>query len=102
MRFWGKRRFAVSSNASDTATVSPDGSMTLSRLIKGERGRIVRITGGRGFISRLGTLGFIPGHVVEMEANYGTGPIIVNVEGVEIALGRGEADKIEVEPIAEG
>jgi len=102
MRFWNRRRFGVSSNASDTATVSHDGSIPLSRLVKGERGRIVRITGGRGFISRLGTLGFIPGHVVEMEANYGTGPIIVNVEGVEIALGRGEAEKIEVEPVAEG
>ncbi len=100
MRFWGRRRFTAGNVATDVAT-GPSGRMTLSHLTKGQRGRIVKITGGRGFVSRLGVLGFIPGNLVEMEANYGTGPIIVNVEGVEIALGRGEADRIEIEPVEE-
>jgi ferrous iron transport protein A len=101
MRFWGKRRFAMNSVTPSTSPSPSDGRIALSQLVQGQKGRIVQITGGRGFVSRLGTLGFIPGHVVEMEANYGTGPIIVNVEGVEIALGRGEADRIAVIPIAE-
>lgn len=57
---------------------------------------------GWGLTSRLATLGFTPGAKVTIEQNFGHGPIIVMVRGTRIALGRGEAQKIIVTPIAEG
>ena len=46
---------------------------------------------------RLISLGFTPGAEVSMAQNYGFGPLIVNVRGTWVALGRGEAAKILVE-----
>ncbi len=64
---------------------------TLSELLPGERGYIYALRGGRGFISRLATLGFTLGAEIEMIQNYGRGPIIVMVRDSRVALGRGEA-----------
>jgi ferrous iron transport protein A len=47
--------------------------------------------------SRLVSLGFTPGVQVKMIRNYGYGPLIVIVRGTQVALGRGEASKIEVQ-----
>jgi Fe2+ transport system protein FeoA len=46
---------------------------------------------------RLTSLGFTPGIGIEIVQNYGFGPMIVNVRGTRIALGRGEAAKIFVQ-----
>jgi ferrous iron transport protein A len=75
-----------------------EGEMTLVQLLTGQRAIIREVNGGRGFVGRLATLGFTPGTEIEMEANYGTGPVIVNVRGVEIALGRHEAERVLVSP----
>jgi ferrous iron transport protein A len=53
-------------------------------------------------MSHLAPLGFTPGARVEMVQNFGHGPVIVMVRGTRIALGRGEAQKIIVTPLAEG
>lgn len=58
--------------------------------------------GGHGFLSRLASLGFTPGADLRVVQNYGHGPIIVNLRGTRVALGRGEAEKILVERQAEG
>ena len=68
----------------------------LDALRAGERGRIRRLRGGRGFVSRLATLGFTIGTEVEMIQNYGFGPLIVMVRDSRVALGRGEARHIRV------
>jgi ferrous iron transport protein A len=69
----------------------------LGHLGAGERARITDIHGGRGFVSRLATLGFTIGAPIDMVQNYGRGPIIVMVRDSRIALGRGEAHHIKVE-----
>jgi Fe2+ transport system protein FeoA len=46
--------------------------------------------------TRLVSLGFTPGAEVSMTQNYGRGPLIVNVRGTSVALGRMEAAKIFV------
>ena len=66
------------------------------------RGRHGLTRGGHGLVSRLSSLGFTPGAKVTMVQNFGRGPIIVMVRGTRIALGRGEAQKIIVTPVAEG
>ncbi len=77
-------------------------TIPLASLAPNEEGIVQYLAGGRGLISRLATLGFTPGARVNMVQNLGRGPIIVMVRGTRIALGRGEAQKIIVAPIAEG
>jgi len=69
---------------------------TLSNLAPSEVGVVRELTGGRGFTSRLATLGFTPGAKLTMVQNFGRGPLIVNIRGTRIALGRGEAAKVVV------
>ncbi len=69
---------------------------TLSDLAPGEVGVVHKLTGGWGFTSRLATLGFTPGAKLTMVQNFGRGPLIVNIRGTRIALGRGEAAKVYV------
>ena len=66
-------------------------TLTLAQLRPGEMGYIRDLRGGRGFISRLATLGFTRGAEIEMIQNYGRGPLIVMVRDSRVALGRGEA-----------
>ena len=68
----------------------------LDALASDEAAVVVAISGGRGFVSRLASLGFVPGASVTMVHNYGRGPIIVSVHQTHIALGRGQAAKILV------
>ena len=69
---------------------------TLSDLAPGEMGVVRKLAGGWGFMSRLATLGFTPGAELTMVQNFGRGPLIVNIRGTRIALGRGEAAKVAV------
>jgi len=77
-------------------------AISLASLAPNEVGIVQYLVGGRGLTSRLATLGFTPGVRVSMVQNFGRGPVIVMVRGTRIALGRGEAQKIIVTPIAEG
>ena len=68
----------------------------LSNLAPGEVGTVASLAGGWGFVSRLAALGLTPGGEVSMAQNFGRGPIIVRVRNTRIALGRGEAQKVQV------
>jgi ferrous iron transport protein A len=70
----------------------------LSALPPHRFGTIHRLRGGREFVSRLAALGFIPGCPIEVIQNFGVGPLIVAIRNTRIALGRGEADKVQVRP----
>lgn len=68
----------------------------LSRLDVGEIGVVQELDGGRGVVGRLAALGFTPDAEVTIVQNFGRGPLIVFVRDTRIALGRGEAAKIQV------
>jgi ferrous iron transport protein A len=68
----------------------------LTQLIVGETGVVKRLDGGRGVVSRLTTLGFTMGAEVTTVQNFGRGPLIVALRDTRIALGRGQASKIQV------
>ncbi|HDI75484.1 MAG: ferrous iron transport protein A [Thermoprotei archaeon] len=70
----------------------------LAYLPPGTRARIVGLTGGYGQTRRLMEMGFTPGTQVEVLSS-GPGPLLVKVRGVVVALGRGVASKIIVEPM---
>ena len=76
--------------------------MSLSALATGEVAMVRQLAGGRGFISRLATLGFTLGVEVNMVQNFGRGPLIVLVRDTRVALGRGEAMKVLVEVVTDG
>jgi Fe2+ transport system protein FeoA len=77
-------------------------SGALSTVSPGESVQIQSLKGGHQFLSRLASLGFTPGARLTVVQNFGRGPIIVNLRDTRVALGRGEADKILVEPITGG
>lgn len=77
-------------------------SESLSAVRTGETVEIREMQGGQSFLSRLATLGFTPGAHLQVVQNYGHGPIIVRVRDTRVALGRGEANKILVRPLAGG
>ena len=76
-------------------------TLSLAHLASGRQARIESVHGGRGFVSRLAALGFVPGQEITMVQNYRRGPIIVVVKGARVALGRGEADRIIVQEVRE-
>lgn len=69
----------------------------LSKLDVGEIGVVRKLGGGRGVVGRLAALGFTPDAEVKVVQNFGRGPLIVAVRDTRIALGRGEAVKIQVD-----
>lgn len=75
--------------------------MTLADLAGGERAVVREILGGRELRRRLGSLGVHPGDMVEVigPGLFG-GPVLVGVHGAEVAIGRQQATRIEVEPLA--
>ena len=68
----------------------------LSSLESGAVGVVQDLNGGRGFVSRAVALGFTPGTEIAMLQNFRRGPLIVVVRDTHVALGRGEAAKIQI------
>jgi ferrous iron transport protein A len=60
---------------------------------------VVEVNGGMGLIRRLAELGFTNGTRVKVLHSTPPGPILVMVRGSRIALGRGLAMKIMVNPL---
>ena len=70
----------------------------LAFLPENKYATIVEVIGGRGFVRRLYELGFTPGTEVKILSSSSPGPILVDIRGTRIALGRGIATKIIVNP----
>ena len=90
MRSRSERRRTSLSSGDDNSIVS------LSALHTGEHGEVVELAGGRGALSRMTALGFTPGADVTVLQNFGRGPLIAQVRGARVALGRGEAQRVYV------
>jgi Fe2+ transport system protein FeoA len=72
---------------------------TLGRLPAGARATVMSLPHGHGLARRLVALGLNPGAEVCVLQNRGHGPLIVEVHGARLALGRGQADRVAVEPL---
>lgn len=72
--------------------------ITINQLENGETGIINEISGGRKFIKRLESLNLRKGkQVLKISSAPFKGPVVLEVEGCQIALGQGMASKIMVE-----
>ena len=74
--------------------------MVLLNVKVGKSVRVVRLHGGVGLENQLRQMGLLPGDTAKVvrQAPLG-GPMLVEIGGRSIALGRGIAAKIEVEEI---
>jgi Fur family ferric uptake transcriptional regulator len=71
--------------------------MPLSMAASGEKLKVERLIGGCEIRHRLTAMGLSTGDEIETISNYG--PIIINVKGSRLAIGRGLAQKIIVSQI---
>lgn len=69
--------------------------MNLLEVAEGRESEIKKINAGHGLMLRLSELGLFEGSKVEVLRNK-QGPVIIRVFGSTLALGRGQASKIEV------
>ena len=69
----------------------------LTHLPRGARARVSELPKPHGLAKRLCALGLTPGSEVCVLQNRGSGPLIVEVHGARLALGRGQADRVTVE-----
>lgn len=75
--------------------------MTLAHLLPGDSARVVGILGGHGIRRNLNQLGIHVGDVVCISSRGAfRGPVLVDVHGMKVALGRGVAHHVEVEQIS--
>jgi len=70
----------------------------IDQLRSGESGIVREITGGRGMMQRLETMGVRPGKtLVKVSAIFMGGPVTVMMDGRQMAMGRGIAKRVLVE-----
>jgi ferrous iron transport protein A len=69
---------------------------SLALLPAGESGVVATLPESRGLARRLISLGLAPGAEVHMLQNRGRGAIILEVHGARLALGRGQAERVEI------
>jgi ferrous iron transport protein A len=70
---------------------------TLAHLRHDSRAVVAELPRARGLAERLIALGLTPGAEVRVLQNRGHGPLIVEVHGARLALGRGQAARVMVE-----
>jgi ferrous iron transport protein A len=77
---------------------SDEGSLVpVSALLPGGLAVVRRVEGGRGLIQRLSAMGVLPGVLLKLVR--GIGPVIVEVKGARMVLGRGAVSRILVKPV---
>lgn len=75
------------------------GNPNVCMLADDEPATVVRIEGGRHLAARLHNLGILPGkRIKKLGTMPGSGPVMVDCDGVRVALGRGIASHVLVQP----
>ena len=76
----------------------PDGKQTTLNLMQtGQSGTVVQIPGGYRVVSRLSAMGIRPGkRITKVSAMFMRGPVTVQVDRAQLAIGYGVANRIIV------
>ncbi len=74
------------------------GTLTLSRAEEGKEYKVLSFLGGKNLRCRLEGLGIFPGQTIKVLQNR-WGPVLVEVMGRKIGIGRGQAEKILLEEV---
>lgn len=71
---------------------------TVAHMEAGERGRVIEIAGGYGLTRRLEAMGIRPGKkITKVSSMLMRGPVTIQVDGAQVAIGFGMAWRILVE-----
>jgi ferrous iron transport protein A len=71
--------------------------ITLTRMQSGQSGTVVQIQGGHGIVSRLNSLGIMPGKkITKVSSMLMRGPVTIEVDRVQVAIGFGMANRVIV------
>ena len=77
--------------------MKPSPPVTLTAMRENETGYIAEVGGGADFQAKLRAMGLYTGrHITKRSGENSGGPVVVEVMGTRVALGRGMAAKIEV------
>jgi len=78
----------------------PEGKQTtLAGMQIGQSGVVVQIQGGHGLVNRLNSLGIRPGkRLTKISSMIMRGPVTIQVDRAQVAIGFGMANRIIVEP----
>lgn len=72
--------------------------INLARMQSGQSGVVAQIQGGHGLVNRLSALGIIPGkRIIKISSMLMRGPVTIQVDRAQVAIGFGMANKIIVE-----
>ena len=76
----------------------PEGKQTtLVQMQTGQSGTVVQIQGGHGLVNRLNSLGIRPGKkIIKVSSMLMRGPVTIQVDRAQVAIGFGMANKIIV------
>jgi ferrous iron transport protein A len=70
----------------------------LSELTNGKKAKIISLDGGQDLRRKLRTIGIREGKLVKLvTAQPIGGPMVINIDGEQVAIGRGMAQKIMIE-----
>ncbi len=69
----------------------------LTNLQAGKKAKVVSINGGVGVKTRLQAMGIFPGVYISVIQSLGKGPVIIEAGNTRLAIGRGMAEKVEIE-----
>jgi ferrous iron transport protein A len=71
---------------------------TLDQIYENKKAKVIDIQGGAGIRQRLSQMGIHPGDIITM-VRYGAlrGPLLIEIHGSQVALGRGIASKVIAE-----
>lgn len=71
----------------------------LSRLQPAKEGRVVSLSGGSSFRSKMYQLGIHESAPIHVVANRRSGPLVIEAGGTRLIIGRGMAEKILVHQV---
>lgn len=73
--------------------------IALTNMRSGYSGVVAEIHGGFKFIARLNAMGLIPGRrITKTSSMVGQGPVTIEVDRVQLAIGYGMANRIMINP----
>jgi ferrous iron transport protein A len=82
----------------ERGSVSEKRQLTVNQMRAGQSGIVVNIMGGHGAMKRLQSMGIRPGkQITKVSSMFMHGPVTLQVDRTQIAIGYGMASKILVE-----
>ena len=72
--------------------------ITLARMQSGQSGIVLQVQGAQGLVNRLAALGIRPGkRITKVTAMLMRGPVTIQVDRAQVAIGFGMASRVVVE-----